>query len=44
MIKLLARSVPYPQAIKIMQDDNIFVEIIKIGGLVRSKEKFIKRR
>ena len=27
-----------------MQDDNIFVEIIKIGGLVRSKEKFIKRR
>lgn len=27
-----------------MQDDNMFVEIIKIGGLVRNKEKFIKRR
>eukprot|EP00792_Barthelona_sp_PAP020_P012013 TRINITY_DN636_c0_g1_i1.p1 TRINITY_DN636_c0_g1~~TRINITY_DN636_c0_g1_i1.p1 ORF type:complete len:359 (+),score=115.91 TRINITY_DN636_c0_g1_i1:49-1125(+) len=43
MIKLLARSVPYDQAKRVFDEDT-FCDVIKIKGLVKNRERYIKRR
>lgn len=43
MIKLLARSVDLTNASKVLQD-GMACDIIKIGNILRNRERFIKRR
>ncbi len=43
LIKLLSRSVPYQQALHILED-GIECDVIKIRGIVNNRDRFIKRR
>ena len=43
VVKLLARGVPIQQATRTLDDETVS-DVIKIGGLVRNKDRFVRRR
>jgi len=43
MIKLIARSVPFDQAKRVLED-GVYCDVIKLKGLTKNKERFVKRR
>lgn len=44
VVKLIARGVPYQQAIKVIDNENTACDVIKIGRLVRNRDRFVRRR
>ena len=43
MIKLISRSVPFDQAKRILED-GVYSDVIKLKGIAKNKERFVKRR
>ena len=43
VLKLLSRSLPIHQAVRVLEDE-VYCDVVKIKNLVRSKERFVKRR
>jgi ribosomal RNA assembly protein len=43
VVKMLSRGVPARQALRAL-DDGVFSDVVKIGGYVRSRDKFLRRR
>ena len=43
VLKLLSRSLPVHQAVRVLQDE-VYCDVVKIKNLVRNKERFVKRR
>ena len=43
MIKLLSRSVPISQAVRVLED-GVACDVVKIGNMVSNKDRFVRRR
>ena len=43
MVRLLSRSVPFPKAVEVLED-GAACDIIRIAGIVRHRQCFMKRR
>lgn len=43
LLRLLARSMPFEDAVRVL-DDNVSSDVVRIGHLVRNRERFVRRR